>query len=72
MDSRVMILDDEPYNVMIVRKYLRDEGYSNLLTLHRFHRGHGDDRPGEAEPLVAGHLDAQGKRAGHPAHSSTG
>ncbi len=33
MDSRVMILDDEPYNVMIVRKYLRDEGYSNLLTL---------------------------------------
>ena len=33
MDSKVMILDDEPYNVMVVRKYLRDAGYSNLLAL---------------------------------------
>jgi putative two-component system response regulator len=33
MDSTIMILDDEPYNVMVVRKYLRDVGYSNLLTL---------------------------------------
>ncbi|MGO9112932.1 MAG: HD domain-containing phosphohydrolase [Thermoguttaceae bacterium] len=33
MDSAVMILDDEPYNVMVVRKYLRDAGYSNLLSL---------------------------------------
>jgi len=31
MDSAIMILDDEPYNVMVVRKYLRDAGYSNLL-----------------------------------------
>ncbi len=31
MDSSIMILDDEPYNVMVVRKYLRDVGYSNLL-----------------------------------------
>ena len=33
MESKIMILDDEPYNVMVVRKYLRDVGYSNLLTL---------------------------------------
>jgi putative two-component system response regulator len=31
MDSTIMILDDELYNVMVVRKYLRDVGYSNLL-----------------------------------------
>ena len=31
LDSTIMILDDEPYNVMVVRKYLRDAGYSNLL-----------------------------------------
>jgi putative two-component system response regulator len=31
MDSPIMILDDEPYNVMVVRKYLRDVGYTNLL-----------------------------------------
>jgi putative two-component system response regulator len=31
MDCSIMILDDEPYNVMVVRKYLRDEGYANLL-----------------------------------------
>jgi putative two-component system response regulator len=31
VDSTIMILDDEPYNVMVVRKYLRDVGYTNLL-----------------------------------------
>ena len=31
LDSAIMILDDEPYNVMVVRKYLRDVGYTNLL-----------------------------------------
>ncbi len=31
LDSTVMILDDEPYNVMVVRKYLRGAGYSHLL-----------------------------------------
>jgi len=31
MDSTIMVLDDEPFNVMVVRKYLRDAGYSSLL-----------------------------------------
>lgn len=31
LDAPIMVLDDEPYNVMVVRKYLRDVGYSNLL-----------------------------------------
>jgi putative two-component system response regulator len=31
--SKIMIVDDEPYNVMVVRKYLRDDGYENLVTL---------------------------------------
>jgi putative two-component system response regulator len=33
LDSTILILDDEPYNVMVVRKYLRDAGYTNLLAL---------------------------------------
>ena len=31
MNSTIMILDDERYNVLVVGKYLRDVGYSNLL-----------------------------------------
>jgi putative two-component system response regulator len=33
LESKILILDDEPYNVMVVRKYLRDVGYKNLMTL---------------------------------------
>jgi putative two-component system response regulator len=33
MESKIMILDDEPCNVMVVRKYLRDSGYTSVVTL---------------------------------------
>lgn len=31
MDSRIMIVDDEPANIMVVRKYLRDVGYTDFV-----------------------------------------
>jgi putative two-component system response regulator len=31
-DSRIMIVDDEPYNVLVVRKLLLNEGYKNFVT----------------------------------------
>ena len=31
--SKILVLDDEPYNVMVVRKYLRDAGFSNVVTI---------------------------------------
>ncbi len=32
-DSKILIVDDEPYNIVVVRKYLRDAGYANLITV---------------------------------------
>ena len=72
LDSAIMILDDEPYNVMVVRKYLRDVGYSNLLECHRSVRGHEDHRPEEAELAALGRHDAQSERTGHPPRASLG
>ena len=31
MDSKIMIVDDEPANIMIARKYLRDAGYTDFV-----------------------------------------
>ena len=31
-DSKVMIVDDEPINIRVTRKYLSDAGYSNFVT----------------------------------------
>jgi putative two-component system response regulator len=30
--AKIMIVDDEPYNLLLVRKYLENEGYSNFVT----------------------------------------
>ena len=72
MDSTIMILDDEPYNVMVVRKYLRDVGYSNLLEFTDSSEALQMHRPEEAEPAALGHHDAQGERTGHPPRPSIG
>jgi putative two-component system response regulator len=33
LTSRILIVDDEPYNVTAIGKYLRDEGYTQVATL---------------------------------------
>lgn len=32
-NAKIMIIDDEPYNVLVVKKFLQHSGYSNFLTL---------------------------------------
>jgi putative two-component system response regulator len=32
--SKIMIVDDEEYNILVVQKYLRDRGFGNLVATH--------------------------------------
>ena len=65
-----MVLDDEPYNVMVVRKYLRDVGYSNLLECTDSSAAMNIIAAEKTQPPALGHHDAQSERAGHPSRPS--
>ncbi len=63
--SKIMIVDDEPINVKVARKYLKLEGYENFVHDHRFARGGRSRREGAARCAPARHHDAARQRPRH-------
>ena len=65
LQSKIMIVDDEPINVKVARKYLSLEGYANFVTTTDSREAVALVNDEAARRAAAGHHDAARQRPGH-------
>ncbi len=63
MANKIMVVDDEPDVVDLVKLVLESDGF-NVVTAYGGKRSPGEDRPGDARLSAPGHHDAADGRLG--------
>ena len=68
--AKIMIVDDEPINIMAVRKYFQDAGFRNVAATSEPRQIMATMDARKPRPAAAGHHDAGRQRAGGPENDS--